>query len=647
MISFLRRLIGSKLGAAFALVFLLLVAFAFAAGDVSKIEGFGSLTSFGGTTTKIGSKSISENDLQARVQRVFEQQRRENAGMQINDFLTMGAVPKIYDELVSAISLEQYAHKQGMYASKRMVDAEIAKIPAFQDATGKFSQNAFRQILSAQKVSEQELRNDISMQLTGQLLSEPAGMGSHLPDSLVLPYASLLLEAREGKIAAIPSVAFKPNAPPTDAQLKDFYAKNAARFMIPEQRRLRYAIVDGERFAPASMPTDGEIAKYYAQHKSDYAARETRTIDQLILPTESAAKAAASSASLAEAAKSAGLSVATFKQTTAQDFARQSSAAAAGLAFGAPQGKIAGPVKLALGWVVIETTAIQKIPERPLDTVKPEIVKALSDAKRKIMLRDFVAKIEDNISNGGTFDEVVKDNGLKVETPPLLVASGQSPADPAYQPPGDVAPLIKPAFDMESDDDAQFVPLAPDQRYALLDVTDIVAPAPPPLDKVKALVAHQYLLHEGANKARALATKISAEAKKGVPLDQAVARAGIPLPPVQPISARRADLLRQDKRLPAELSILFAMPQGSVKVMPIPDDRGVFLIQLNKIVEGDAAKVPGLVEQVRGDLSRVVGTEYGRQFGNAVEDDLGVERKAALIAKVTQELRRANGAATQ
>ncbi len=648
MISLFRRLIGSRLGAALGLLFLALVAFAFAAGDVSSTGGFGSLTSFGSPgTTKIGSQSLPESEVQSRVQRVFEQQRRENPGMQIAQFLELGAVPQIYKQLVAGIALEEYAHKQGVYVSKRMVDAQIASISAFQDASGKFSPSLFRQALAAQNISEKMLREEIEQELTGGMLAATAGFGTRLSDSMVLPYASLVLEAREGRIAAIPSMAFPTAGKPTDKQLKDFYARFADRYTIPEQRRLRYAIVDASRFAAAAAPTDSEIAKYYADHKSSYAARETRTIEQLILPSESAAKAAAQAGSLAQAAKANGLSVATLNQMDRAALARESSDAAANAVFAAPQGKVVGPVKLALGWALMQTSAIQKIAEKPVDAVRGEIVAALSASKSATLLSNFTAKVEDEIANGATFDEAVKDNGLTIETSPLLLATGQSVENMGYKPSEDIAPLLKPAFDMEADDDAQFVPIAPQKRYALLDVTDIVAAAPPPLEKVRDVVTQNYLLHQSSARARTLADKLKAQIDKGLPFDKALAGAGVKLPPAQKVAGRRADLLRSDRRPPAEVSILFAMASGTVKILPIPNDQGYFLVMLDSIAQGDAAKVPGLVDKVRGDLARAVASEYGDQFVRAAERDLGVKPNAEVISRVTQELRRINGATVQ
>jgi len=132
-----------------------------------------------------------------------------------------------------------------------------------------------------------------------------------------------------------------------------------------------------------------------------------------------------------------------------------------------------------------------------------------------------------------------------------------------------------------------------------------------------------------------------------MPLEQALAQAGMPLPPVQKIGGRRADLMRGDNRPPAAIALLFSMPKGSVKVLPIGQDRGYFIVQLDSIAQGDAAKVPGLVDRLRGDLAQVAAGELSAQMERAIERDLGVRRNPQAVARVTQELRRINGGGAQ
>lgn len=641
MLSVFRSFIRSKFGAIFAILFLGVIAAAFIMGDITSGKFGGSITG-GGTAAKAGGYKLSESELQDRVQRVFENARKSNPGIQIGDFFAQGGGKQVYDQLVASLTLRAFADDQGVHISKRLVDAQIAQIPAFQDAAGNFSNDNFRALLARERLSEQALRDDISREILQRQLLSPAGLGVKLTDSLVLPYASLLLEARQGTVAAIPAVAFLDEKTPSDAQLADFYKKNADRYTIPEQRRIRYAVIDAERFAQAAQPTDADISTYYNQNKATYAARQSRSVEQLVLPTQAGAKAIADQVkggkSLADAAKGAGLAASTFTDQSRETLTASAGKSVADAVFAGKQGDLIGPVRGSLGWLLVRVTAVKETPARPIAAVRDEIVAALRVQKEKQLLTDFTGKIEDAIADGGTFDEVVKDNGLKLETSPLVLATGKQVKDSAFTAGPDLQPLLAPVFSMSADDDAQLIPIAADKRYALAAPGEIVAAAPPPLAEVKQLVLAQYKLNEGSQKAKALAEQIQAKVAKGAKLADAIAQAGVKLPAPQMLGGRRADIMRGEQRPPAEVAILFSMAANTVKTLPIGQDRGYFVVQLNKIERGDAKGQPDLLNQVRTQLSEVVGQEYGQQFEHAVEKELKVTRNPNAVAQVRSAL---------
>ncbi|KQN04779.1 peptidylprolyl isomerase [Sphingobium sp. Leaf26] len=645
MLSVFRSFIRSKFGALFAILFLGVIAAAFILGDLSSGQ-FGNSIGGGGTAAKAGSYKLSESELQDRVQRVFENARRSNPGIQIGDFFAQGGGKQVYDQLVASLTLRAFADDQGVHISKRLVDAQIAQIPAFQDAAGNFSNDNFRALLARERLTEQALRDDISRDILQRQLLSPVGLGVKLTDSLVLPYASLLLEARQGTVAAIPAVAFLDEKTPSDAQLADFYKKNASRFTIPEQRRIRYAVIDAERFAQAAQPTDADISTYYSQNKATYAARQSRSVEQLVLPTQAGAKAIADQVkagkSLADAARGAGLAAATFADQSREALTASAGKTVADAVFAGKQGDLIGPIRGSLGWLLVRVTAVKETPARPIAAVRDDIVAALRVQKEKQLLTDFTGKIEDAIADGGTFDEVVKDNGLKLETSPLVLATGKQVKDSAFTAGPDLQPLLAPVFSMSADDDAQLIPIAADKRYALAAPGEIVAAAPPPLAEVKQLVLAQYKLNEGSQKAKALAEQIQAKVAKGAKLADAIAQAGVKLPAPQMLGGRRADIMRGQQRPPAEVAILFSMAANTVKTLPIGQDRGYFVVQLNKIERGDAKGQPDLLNQVRTQLSEVVGQEYGQQFERAVEKDLGVTRNAKAVDQVRNALAATN-----
>ena len=642
MLSVFRRIIHSKFGAIFAILFLGVIAAAFILGDVTSGQFGGASLSGGGTAAKAKGYKLTVAELQDRVQRVFENARRSSPELQIGEFFAQGGGAQVFDQLVQSLTLRAFADDQGMHISKRLIDAQIAQVPAFQDAAGNFSNDSFRALLARERLSEQALRDDIRREILQRQLLAPIGLGARPSENLVLPYASLLLEARQGNVAAIPAVAFLDDKDPTDAQLTDFYKKNSARFTIPEQRRIRYAVVDAARFAQAAAPSDADISAYYNQNKAAYAASQTRSVEQLVLPTEAGAKAIAAQVkggkSLPQAAQAAGLSVSALEGQSRAQLTSATSKAVADAVFAAQQGELVGPVRGPLGFLLLRVTAVQDKPARPLSAVREEIVKTLRAQKEKQLLNDFTAKLEDQIADGGTFEEVAKDNGLTLETTPPLLATGKQVKDMAYVAPADIQSLVAPAFAMSADDDAQLVPITPDQRYALIAPGQIIAAAPPPLAEVKPLVQAQYKLNAGNQKAKALAEQIQAKVAKGTKLADAIAQAGVRLPEPQTLGGRRADIMRAEQRPPAEVSILFSMAEDSVKTLPISEGRGYFVVQLTKIERGDAKGNPQLLAQVRDQMGDVIGQEYGEQFERAVEKELGVTRNAKAVEQVRSAL---------
>ena len=143
------------------------------------------------------------------------------------------------------------------------------------------------------------------------------------------------------------------------------------------------------------------------------------------------------------------------------------------------QGATVGPLKSALGWHIVHVVGIERTTAKSLDQAKPEIVAGLTKKKQADALSAIGQKIEDALSNGATFDEIVKADGLKVVTTPALTQAGAAPSDPAYKPDAAAAALLKAAFQASPDDEPTVETIGPD-HFALLSVASVTAGAPIP-----------------------------------------------------------------------------------------------------------------------------------------------------------------------
>ncbi|MBY8822993.1 SurA N-terminal domain-containing protein [Sphingomonas colocasiae] len=650
MITFLRSIFNSKLGLAISFIFIALVGIAFAAGDItgsSSFGGGGGLTGGGSTVAKAGGQDIDSVELQQRVDNTISIERRQQPGLDMATFLTGGGFEATLEEMINTAALKAFGKDQGIEVSKRLVDGQIASIPAFFGPTGQFDENVYRQALADRRVNSNQFREDVGNELLARQLLTPAMSGSRLPLVMARPYAEILLESRTGLVGLIPSSAIPTGTPPTDQELATYYKRNVARYTVPERRVIRYAPFGASTLGAKAEPTEAEVSAYYSKNAARYAASETRDLTQVIVQDQKAAQAfeakVKAGTSFADAAKQARLEPVSLKAQTRAAFGGLSSNTAATAAFALAQNGVSAPQRSGLGWHIVRVDAITSIPAKPLAAVRGEILEALKTEKLTAALADLVAKVQEQVDGGATFDEVVKANGLNPVTTPAITSTGADPENPALQPDPRFARFLAPMFEAQTDDDPGIEQIVPDREFALAKLERIIAAAPRPLAQIKTQVTADFERDRAARQARTIADAVIAKVGKGVAFAQALREAGIALPAAQPVGGRYQDLV-QGQRVPPPLALMFSMKEKTAKRLEAPANQGWFVVWLDKITPGDIRTAPNLVAQVQAESSREIGGEYAMQFVNAIKAEVGVKRYPEAEAKLKRQL---SGAASQ
>ena len=401
--------------------------------------------------------------------------------------------------------------------------------------------------------------------------------------------------------------------------------------MVSEQRVLKVAKIGTEAVASA-VPTEAEIAAYYKANQARFGGSESRVLSQAVVQDKKQADAIAararSGAAFAAAAAPAGLSAEDvgIGPQTREQFSGLAGEAIANATFAAAKGAIVGPIRSDLGWHVIRIDDIRGASGKSLAQAHDEIAPLLATNKRKEVLTDMVTKVEDQISAGASFAEAVEAAKLPVITSPAVNSGGASRADPSYRLPAELAPVLKAGFAMTPDDDPEIVTLPNDGGYAIVAVDSVIEAAPAPLAEIKDRVREDWIHRKASDRARALASQIAAQVARGVTVEKAVADAGVPLPPVQPMLARRIQISQANQDAVAPLRMLFSLSQGKSRMVADPKDRGFFIVKTNKITPGDATSNPLLISQTQSEFQRAVSDELAQQLVAAMKADQGIKR---------------------
>lgn len=644
MLASFRRLSKSAIGSIILGLFALTVLASFALSDISSM----SLNPFGlgsDTLAKVGSLKVTDRDASDAMERRLGQARQQNPEANYS------SIASDFDPLLSSLidtrALQAFARKNGFALSKRLVDAEIAQLPGVKGLNGQFSDLAYRNFLSQQRMTDAQLRELISGAMLQRMLLVPAASSARIPVGIATPYASMLLEARQGDVALIPIESFRSGLSPTDAQVQAFYAANRDRYMVPEQRVLRIARFGPEQLANISA-TDAEIEAYYRANQATYGSKDVRVISQAVVPDQKTAAAiaqrASSAATFAQAAAPAGLSAedVSVGPQSRQELATLAGEKVAAAAFAAAPGAIVGPIQSDLGWHVIKVESVSSQGGKSLADARAEIAAKLVAEKRKNALADLVGKIEDQLAGGANFQETAQAAGLKIIETPLLTATGVARGDPSYKLPPELAPALKTGFQLGPDEEPVVETLPDDAGYAMVAPARIIPAAPAPLASIRPQVAEDWIKKQATDRARTLAAGIAQRAGK-ISLAEAMKAAKRPLPPVRPVAARRIQLSQLGGKVPPAIAMLFTLGEGKARMVADPQGRGFYVVKVNKIVPGNALSQPSLIGQVQKEFQDALSQEYAQQFMASIRNQVGVRRNEKAIAASRKRITSSGG----
>ncbi len=639
MINFFRSFFQSKLGLALTIGFLVLIALAFASADVSTTGTFGGLSGTNNVAV-VGDEEITTADLRQSTDNALRQVQANEPTLSMEQFIEDGGLTQVLDTLLDRVAVSEFGRLVGLRAGENLINSEIMQLPAFRGADGNFSQDLYQQALRSQGLTDQIVRDDLSDGLIARQVLIPAVFGAKFPDSIVRRYAAQLRESREGSVAILPSELFVPENEPSDEQLETFYRENRSDFIRPERRRIRYATFGADALDERTQPTDAEIRQRYEQNAEIYRASEERTFTQVIVPTRQAAESfrerIQDGASINAVASEAGLEASEIGPIVKEDYAQSANAAVANAVFGADEGDVAEIARSPLGFHVVRIDDVTAIPARSLQEARPEIAEALRNEKQRRALNELASEIENRVSGGESFREVAEALDLEVQTTAQLTASGAVFGEQGETAPELVQPLVATAFQME-EGQPQIAEVETGETFVLFEAASITRSAAPPLAEIREDAIARWKLAEGAKAAKAAAERILKRVDEGSTLAAAVRAEETRLPPPQPLSITREELMQQQRPNPP-LALFFAMTEGTAKRLAVPNDGGFFIVSLDEITQADIEDDDPLIAQARSGYGEVLSREYGDQLRVAIRSDVKVERNDDAVASLRREM---------
>ena len=411
--------------------------------------------------------------------------------------------------------------------------------------------------------------------------------------------------------AVVSAEDIKKTINPSDAELQDFFKKNAARYAqaIPETRKIEYVA-----FTAANLPggkpqvTDTDVQAYYNSHLAEYKTDEQVKTRHILIESKAGADAQTDSAAKAKAQDvlkqlQAGANFADLAKKYSDDPGSKAQGgelplmptaqldpAYAKAAMALSPGQTSGLVKSQFGYHIIQTEQKQPAGTKPLANVKSSIEQILEQQKSGQAQQQFASQLADEAKKNG-IDKAAAAHGLHLVTTDYIAKDGVIGGL------SDSSSLLTQAF--SSAKNSAPATASTGDGYAVFQVLDIKPAHAPDFAEYKSHILDDYRSEKAPALVQEELRKLDDRAKVLNDLHKAAAEAKIPI--------KSSDLVGQDGQVPnigsmaGPPSVAFTMARGSISGPISTTDGGAVLTVTDK-QEPSAEEIAKNFNQTREQL---------------------------------------------
>lgn len=541
---------------------------------------------------------------QAEFRERFEQERQaarqaEGEEFDARAFEAPENKRRILERLVDERVRQLWAEQNGVAVGDAMVRQTIAQIPAFQ-VEGRFDLQRYRVALSTMQPprSERQFEQLVRDDLKRTVVARAVGTSNFVTDAEFERLVALMGERRDVSLIEVPPLAVD-TAPAPEAELQAWYRAHPEDFRAPETVALEYIELNAANM-PAPQVDDAQLRERYERERARFTAQEQRLASHILVEVPKDAPAAAVEAARAEAARlatqaRAGGDFAALARANSDDPGSKATGGDLGWVsrgmmagpfedalFSMQAGQVGEPVRTDFGWHVIQLREVQSGQQQSFEEARAALAAELVESERERAFNALSSRVVDAVlKNPSTLSPAAREAGLQVQkSGPLARGQGTGVlASPAVQ---------RVAFSESAIQDGMVsdpIEIAPNHSV-LVRVAEHSPARTLPFAQVRARVEEAVRADRARKAQESRAKALAARVKPGTTLAQVAQAEGLPAPRALTGVPRGASVLGEGVN-----EALFAAAAGSPAVRVLDDGRAVVFV-VERVQPGTLADLP-------------------------------------------------------
>jgi peptidyl-prolyl cis-trans isomerase D len=553
---------------------------------------------------KVAGKSISQQEYRAEFDRLLKRAKTEaKRDVTTDEARKEGLDNAVLERMVGDRAFSALTNGLGLLVSKAVVQAEIAKIPGFQNPmTQRFSQDTYLKALNENGYSPAVFEASVRGDLSRQALTLAASSGFRAPRVFASQTLAFGTERRVVTVVPVPANLAGPPRQPTEAQLTSFYNENKAALTRPETRGLTLAIASLADFKAKATIDEAQARQIFASNKARLSTPAKRSIVQISAPDKTKADQAAARLRAGEAPAAIATALRVAAPIVLTDVAQTGipDENVAKAAFAAANGAVEVVVAKLQPFAAYKVTGVTAGKEAAFEDLAPEIREQLRTAAAGELMTDATEAFDSVITEGGTLEAAAAKAGFKIVKIAEMLADGRNTATGQPVPELAASPgIIRDAFTGAKGDVSDLASL-PGDIYMSVRIDTITPAAAPPIATIKGELTNEWLRRDIGTRLKVRADEIFAEAKRTT-LEAAAAKFKVPV-------LRQAAPLQRGQGGQELSAAVFGAKKGDIVLGQTANGVEYAIVRVEDILRDDDATVPERLTQaetaVRASVQR-------------------------------------------
>jgi peptidyl-prolyl cis-trans isomerase D len=250
------------------------------------IEGYSRFKDQGAVVAKVNGNKINQGEWDAAHKREVDRIRASMPTIDVKMFDTPEAKYATLERMVRDQVVAAAAQKLQVVVSDTRLARELQQIPAIaslRTPDGRLDMERYKQLAASQGMTPEMFELQMRADISNRQVIQGVQTTAYATLSQTQTAINAFTQRREAQILNFPTSDYLSKVSLSDADLQNYYDKNAAKFQSAESADIEYVVLDIETIRQSVVVNDKDLKDYYEQNLQRLSSKEERRASHILI----------------------------------------------------------------------------------------------------------------------------------------------------------------------------------------------------------------------------------------------------------------------------------------------------------------------------------------------------------------------------